>query len=157
MNALELSDRLARIVSGPMWHGPALGELLADVTPREAAARPIPDVHTIAELTAHVAAWAAIVERRLDGPQPEPADDENFPPSPLPASGDWEALRARLAEAHESLARRVRPLTGAALDATMAGSAFTVREMLHGVVEHGSYHGGQIALLKKMQRAGAPP
>jgi uncharacterized damage-inducible protein DinB len=41
-------------------------------------------------------------------------------------------------------------MTDDQLDATVVGHEYTVREMLHGVVEHSVYHGGQIALLKKL-------
>jgi uncharacterized damage-inducible protein DinB len=36
------------------------------------------------------------------------------------------------------------------LDQKVVGEEYTIREMLHGVVEHGVYHGGQIAVLKKL-------
>ena len=35
-------------------------------------------------------------------------------------------------------------------DEKVVGEEYTIREMIHGVVEHGLYHGGQIALLKKL-------
>ncbi len=35
------------------------------------------------------------------------------------------------------------------LGATPEGERYTVYEMLHGVLQHGLYHAGQIALLKK--------
>jgi uncharacterized damage-inducible protein DinB len=57
---------------------------------------------------------------------------------------------ARLEERHGALAAAVRELTDDQLEALVAGHEYTVREMLHGVVEHGTYHGGQIALLKKL-------
>ena len=40
------------------------------------------------------------------------------------------------------------------LEAKVAGHDYTIRDMLDGVVEHGTYHGGQIAVLKKLVTRG---
>ena len=44
---------------------------------------------------------------------------------------------------------RVLRLNGGAPVNVVTGLDYTVETLLHGVVEHGTYHGGQIALLKK--------
>jgi uncharacterized damage-inducible protein DinB len=54
-----------------------------------------------------------------------------------------------MAASHRELAAVTRQLQDAQLDATVAGQEYSVAVMLHGIVEHGTYHGGQIALLKK--------
>ena len=62
--AEAIADRLRRTIGGPMWHGPAIRELLVDVGPREAAARPIASAHSIWELVLHMATWAAFAAAR---------------------------------------------------------------------------------------------
>jgi uncharacterized damage-inducible protein DinB len=47
------------------------------------------------------------------------------------------------------LASAVRQLEPTSLNRRVAGRKYTVRTMLQGVVEHGAYHGGQLALLTK--------
>ena len=42
----RLEGQLRSAFEGPSWHGPAVLELLRDVTPVEAAARPIAGAHT---------------------------------------------------------------------------------------------------------------
>ena len=54
-------------MTGPMWHGPALAEVLEGVTAERAAARPIPGAHTIWEIVLHIIAWAEIARARLKG------------------------------------------------------------------------------------------
>jgi hypothetical protein len=54
-----------------------------------------------------------------------------------------------LNESHTLLANETRPLSDEQLDALVPGLEYTVHVLLHGIVEHGTYHGGQIALLKK--------
>src|SRR5437764_6919973 len=56
MNEVErILDQLKRAFEGNAWHGPAVEEVLADVTAEQAAAKPIPDAHSIWELTLHIA------------------------------------------------------------------------------------------------------
>ena len=47
------------------------------------------------------------------------------------------------------LADQVRELSDEALEAKVPGLDYSVSVLLHGVVEHGTYHGGQIMLLRK--------
>ena len=55
-----------------------------------------------------------------------------------------------MAESHRQLAAATRGLSDDQLKALVQELDYTVFDMLHGVVEHGTYHGGQIALLKKL-------
>jgi uncharacterized damage-inducible protein DinB len=64
-------------------------------------------------------------------------------------SGDWRAAVDRLKACHFELAADTRALDDAQLDAKVTSLTYSVSVLLHGIVEHGTYHGGQIALLKK--------
>lgn len=146
----KLAKHVERTVRGPLWHGPVLDEVLAGVTAAQAAARPIANAHSIWELVLHVAAWADISRARLDGRAiADPPDEVNFPPVRDTSEAAWQAALDRLRESHADLAARVRQLDEASLDERIEGLPYNRWFLLHGVVEHGTYHGGQIALLKK--------
>jgi uncharacterized damage-inducible protein DinB len=159
--AAQLSNHIKRAVAGPMWHGPSLDELLASVSSDQAAARPITGAHSIWEIVLHVTAWAEIALARLHGQRTgDPAPDEDWPPVPAsdPKSGsatgtdaaaNWQAARERLRDSYRALATDTRRLEPAAFDEKVAGADYSVSNLLHGVIEHGTYHGGQIALLKR--------
>ena len=61
----------------------------------------------------------------------------------------WTAARARLGAAYEMLAARAASLAPERLAEQVRGHDYTVATMLDGVVEHGAYHGGQLALLRR--------
>src|SRR5216684_1939280 len=63
----RIADQLRRAFEGAAWHGPALLELLDDVDAATAAAKALPNVHSIWELVLHVAVWDAAACRRLAG------------------------------------------------------------------------------------------
>jgi uncharacterized damage-inducible protein DinB len=159
--AIRLADHIERTVTGPMWHGPALLEVLQGVTCDQALARPLPDAHTIWELVLHITAWCDIARQRVKGQatgDPTPAQDWPPVPGALPASGaasdinppsEWRRAIERLTESHRALASDTRLLDDEKLGALVPGLDYTVSALLRGIVEHGTYHGGQIALLRK--------
>ncbi len=148
--AEQLAKHIERTVSGPLWHGPVLDQLLAGLTAEQAAAKPIAGAHSIWELVLHVAAWAEITRARLDGrATADPPEEVNFPPVHDRSASAWDGAVERLRESHRDLAARVRQMDDAALDRRLEGLPFNPWFMLHGVVEHGTYHGGQITLLRR--------
>ena len=167
--ATRLANHIERTATGPMWHGPALMDVLAGVDAPRAAARPIAGAHSIWEIVLHVTAWADIARQRMNGEATaDPTPEQDWPVPPVAGSeaksgsdsgasdsaGAWAAAIERLNDSHRQLAAATRPLDDAALDAKIKGLEYPVGILLDGVVEHGTYHGGQIALLK---RAGGQP
>jgi uncharacterized damage-inducible protein DinB len=148
--SVYLSNHIKRTVRGPMWHGPALDELLAGVSYRDAAARPLPGAHSIWEIVLHVTAWAEISRARLAGHRlTDPAPQEDWPPVSDASEAAWTAAIGRLRESYRELAHDAARVVPSTLHENIAGLEYSASAMLHGVIEHGTYHGGQIALLKR--------
>ena len=148
--ARHLGSSLERTVTGPMWHGSALAEVLEGVTAERAAARPIPGAHTIWEIVLHIIAWAEIARARLRGESTgDPTPEQDWPPVAATDAAAWQRTLERLGACHRELAADVRGLDEARLDQKVANLDYSADVLLHGIVEHGTYHGGQIALLKK--------
>ena len=148
--ANTLAKHIERTVTGPMWHGPALAQVLQTVTHDRASTRPIAGTHTIWEIVLHVAVWAEIARARLKGQATgDPTPEEDWPPVAATGLEEWRLAVERLGFSHRLLAADVRELDDPQLDASVAGLAYSVSVLLHGVVEHGTYHGGQIALLTR--------
>jgi uncharacterized damage-inducible protein DinB len=147
----RLADALERTVSGPMWHGPALADLIGDVTADAAAARPIAGAHSIWELVHHITAWAEIARLRLTSAvkPPDATDEQDWPPVRDRSAEAWRAAVERLKDAHRELAEAVSACDDARLGERLPGRDHSATVMLHGIMEHGAYHGGQIAILKR--------
>ena len=151
----QLARHIERTISGPMWHGPVLDQAVGGVTAEQAAAHPIAGAHSIWEIVLHVAAWAEISRARLDGrAMADPPADVDWPPVRDTSAAEWDAARDRLRENYRDLATRVRHLGEETLDQRIEGLEYSPWIMLQGVVEHGTYHGGQIMLLRRA--VGAP-
>ena len=137
-----------------MWHGPALADLLEDVSAGDAAAHPIKGAHSIWELVLHVTAWTEIAHERLVGSaKADPTPEEDWPPVQDTSADAWRATKQRLKDAHRELAQEVGGLDDSTLISRLPGKDHTALVMFHGIIEHDAYHGGQIAVLKKALKA----
>lgn len=146
----RVAEAIERSVSGPMWHGPALADLVGDVSAESAAQRPVGGAHSIWELVLHVIAWTEIARERLVGSaKSDPTPEEDWPPVKDTSAEAWRAAVERLKEAHRELAADVSKLGDSDLVGRVPGKDHSVLIMIHGIVEHDAYHGGQIAVLKK--------
>lgn len=148
----SIGAHIERSVTGPTWHGDSLCQLLADVTNEEARARIAPGIHSIAELVGHIGAWATIAEGRLTRDTGITPDEVDWPAVDASSADAWRAVIADMGARHASLARAASALDAAALAATLPGKGYSAELILRGVSEHAAYHGGQIALLKKLVR-----
>jgi uncharacterized damage-inducible protein DinB len=157
-------EQLRKGLSDDPWHGPAITDLLADVTAAEAAAHPVPSVHSIWEIVLHMISWHNEVRRRLGGKPPSMPEEGDWPEPAGTSEAAWrqdqDRLAASLAELIDDLASHKEKdldTPGGSLDRDPAlGTGVTYRSMINGLVQHNAYHGGQIALLRKAVRAGTP-
>ena len=148
-----LADQLRRAFEGDAWHGPALLELVADISPSTAAAHPIKDVHSIWELVLHIAAWDDAVNRRIVlGKALQLKDEENFPPVKDSSAAAWKKAVEHAKQVHAQLLKTVEALPEQRLTEQVPGKDYDIRFMLEGVAQHELYHAGQIAILKKVRK-----
>jgi hypothetical protein len=146
----RIRDQIHRAVHGEAWHGPGLKELLAGVGAAQAASRPLPAAHSIWELVHHITAWATIVRRRIESAEKiEVTAEVDWPPVNSTDDASWSAALDRLEASHAALERTVAGLSPEALLRKAPGSDNSAYVLLLGVLQHGLYHGGQIALLRK--------
>lgn len=154
LETTRIADQLRRAFDGSAWHGPALLELLADVDPATAAAKPIANVHSIWELVLHIAVWDGVAAIRLSGQKCQPKGLANFPLAPKPTAAAWRNAIAQTKRTHEALIKTVAALADERLLDRVPGKRYDFYHLLHGIVQHELYHAGQIAILKKAQSAG---
>jgi uncharacterized damage-inducible protein DinB len=153
---MKANSEIGRIIhqmeaafDGEAWHGPALMELLADVSANSAAARPIASAHTIWELTLHVAAWEDVIRRRLGGEALTLTDAENFPTVTDVSDEAWDRAVQALIANHKALLATAAALPEERLGDQVPGKDYDVYTMLHGSAQHVIYHAGQIILLMR--------
>src|ERR1041385_2923573 len=154
MNEIErIEDQLRRSIEGEAWHGPALNELLNDVTAEEAAAKPIPDAHSIWEILLHIITDQELVLERLAGKPASYSGEQDWPPVREESSAAWASTIRSLNETSARLRKAILELDVTRLDKPIVEGFSSVYTTLQGDVQHNLYHAGQIALIKKAIRS----
>ena len=151
-----LREDLRSVYDGSPWHGSSITAVLQDIDAETAGHRSVPNVHTIWELVLHMTGWTREVTARVRGGAPKsPPEDW---PVPHVAGGEnaWRAAKEDLAAAHQELVSEVDSLApedlvrwiGDQRDPAL-GTGVTVGTLIRGLLQHHTYHEGQIALLKR--------
>jgi DinB superfamily len=156
---LRIADQLQRALAGDPWHGPSLKELLDGITAERAEARPVASVHSIWELALHIELWARIADEALKGvPMPKLyGTEKDWPVVTDKSSQAWSATRTQLFQTGQALAKSIAAFSDERLSETVPGRNYDFYYLLHGIVQHSLYHGGQIALLKRAVAAREKP
>jgi len=151
-----LRQDLRKVYDGDPWHGSSITDVLEGVDAKTASVRSIPRGHTIWELVLHMTVWTREVASRVRGSAPKsPAQDW-----PRPESGggeaEWRRAQQDLAAAQKDLESAVDDLEPDDLVRwipdqrdTAADAGVTVGTLIRGLLQHHTYHEGQIGLLKK--------
>ena len=153
----RIIDQLEREHAGDPWHGSPLMSLLEGVTAAEASRRVAPGAHSIWELVLHVTGWRNEVRRRLSGAPAAEPEEGDWPAVGEPSEARWREALAALDAAHRALVAAVAKMPEATLHQPSndprdrpLGGGVSYYALLHGLVQHDVYHGGQVGLIKKV-------
>ena len=147
-----LREDLRKVYDGDPWHGASITEVLKGVDADVAARRSIPNAHTIWEIVLHMTAWTREVASRVRGTQAK-SPPEDWPPLRF-GGGDaaWLAARDDLADAQKEIEAAVDSIKPEDLMRWIEnheGTGYTVGTVIRGLLQHHTYHEGQIAILKR--------
>jgi uncharacterized damage-inducible protein DinB len=144
------------------WHGPNLKASVRGLTAEQAAWRPEPGRHSIAEQVLHAAYWKYACRRRLRGDKrgsfPLKGSNWFLVGEPL-LETQWRQYMRILDGEHGALREAVVALSGEKLHQAPSGSKVNPAALVMGVAAHDIYHAGQIQLLKRLYASrfsGAP-
>jgi len=145
----RILDQHDRALHGGAWHGDSVWEILREITPEQAFARPVAAGHTIWELVAHMTFWETEVLRRIRQLPPQSEEELNFPKMPAATQENWEQALDGLRKSNAEFSKCLTELHDSRLDEPLSAPDKSIYAEAHGVIQHHLYHAGQIALLKK--------
>ena len=147
-----LRQDLHEVYDGEPWHGSSIIQVLKGIDAEVAARRSIPHAHTIWEIVLHMTAWTREVASRVRGAAAK------SPPEDWPATrfggGEpaWKAAKDDLAAAQKEIEAAAAALKADDLVRWIEnheGASYTVGTVIRGLLQHHTYHEGQIAILKR--------
>lgn len=157
----SLAAELRRSMSGETWFGPSVSVLLGDVDFSSASRVAAGEPHSIAQIVFHMAVWARYAAYRFSGGEPRELDEANWPETSEVDDAAWTAAREGLLGAYERAACALLAMAPEQLDAVddstpvdADGVPVTLRRVAAGLAQHGAYHAGQIAVIKRLTMTG---
>jgi len=145
---------LASTIDGDAWYGDSLRKILDGVTAEQARAHPIPNGHSIWEMVVHLDVWIGFFSGATQGvaipPWPTMARELDWPSVTAGHERAWRESVSSLFEHHAEFVEMIRSFGDDRLESTVPGRAYDFYQLFHSASLHAAYHGGQIALLKKM-------
>ena len=137
------------------WHGPNLKGSIRGLSAEQAAWRPRPDRHSIADNVVHSAYWKYAVRRRLRaekrGSFAMKGSNWFLIPSPL-SEWTWREFVILLDNEHRSLREAIASFPLERLYEIPQGGKVAYVSQIHGIAMHDVYHAAQIQLLKRLQK-----
>jgi len=143
----KIADAYRAITLKGAWHGPALAELIAGISPELATIPPVPGAHSVSALLQHLLLWNERIRNTSDSsPLPRWEPEKEWAEPPIP----WNDLVARWNRSRDLLEERIRSFPIEDLTKQVPGRAYPWETMLDGIVHHAVYHSGQIAMILSM-------
>jgi uncharacterized damage-inducible protein DinB len=143
-----------QVLNGDPWHGDPMWPVLDRIPAKVAAARPLPEAHTIWEIVMHMIFWEGVVTTRLHGERAGLVEELNFPAMPEATEENWQKTLEELRVSNRNFREALVKLDPAKLTELTVARKRTYAEEAQGIIEHHLYHLGQIAMLRKAQGKG---
>jgi Uncharacterized protein conserved in bacteria len=148
-----LIDRQKAVIEAcDYWVGESFRDKIDKLSEEEAFTRPIPGVHTVAELISHLLEWRKDNIRKLKGLAPKLLSidaTENWIPNDELKKRGWETLKQDFYAGVEELCSLVVRMDDDFLSQCPKGETYTYFSILDGLINHDIYHLGQIGITVK--------
>lgn len=141
----NLIDTLLHTFEKNAWHGPAVLEVLEDLSAVQAEQR-IGNSHSIIELIVHMTAWRNFVCEKLEGNATYDIETDEMD---FPSTKNLKTAIQELKASQKRLLKLLEQTPVEKLEEKVPGRPFKFKVMLNGIIHHDLYHTGQIVLLKK--------
>ncbi|PKL83997.1 MAG: hypothetical protein CVV24_02050 [Ignavibacteriae bacterium HGW-Ignavibacteriae-3] len=152
----KLANELHVSIYGDPWHGSSAADILKEVAVEDAYARKISAAHNIIELVLHTTSWTEEIINRFQGNQPSQPPMGDWPTPQQQTIEYWETVKRNFFEIHDKLISVLKTFPEGDLDKIIGtervpelGTGFSFEGLIWGIIQHNSYHLGQVSLLKK--------
>ncbi|MGN6418767.1 MAG: DinB family protein [Pseudobacter sp.] len=140
------------IISEEPWFGDGFRSKIDQLTDEAAFTKPLPALHSVAELISHSIEWKREGIRQLQGalPQLTMNSPENWKSNEALKKVGWEKLKTDFYSAVNDLVQLLETKEETFLDQLTTDKRYTKRFLLEGLLDHDVYHLGQIAITIKL-------
>jgi len=148
-----LKNKMEKVYKGNPWYGSSIKSILKKIDSKTAFTRAGKNIHTIAELVAHMIGWREFMLKRLQG-------DKNFKMyQKLSFNWEridnnektaWKSLLDALEKNQKEIMATLNKLNDDFLNYPVHQRKYNMEFLVEGKIQHDIYHLGQISLLRKL-------
>ena len=152
---LQYADHFREIYDGNPWYGENIATKLDDLTDDIAFIRPVQNMHSVAEVVAHMTYWRQSLNSRLQNDASVKASvesEDNWKDIARLKARGWESVHRAFVASQEVLINLLSQQSDDMLDQVYADGR-TYDYLIRGVLYHDVYHLGQIGLIRKLASA----
>ncbi|TDQ27523.1 DinB family protein [Tenacibaculum caenipelagi] len=145
-------SQLKNNLDGNNWLDENFKKKLKTVTETNAFIRPIPEVHSIAELVAHILIWRVEGIKKLQGIKSKVTMDspENWRTNDELKKIGWKKLKEELFNSQTALIKLLEDKSDDFLEDNDYASGYSYKYLVDGLIHHDIYHMGQIGTTLKL-------
>lgn len=155
MSTILINDyiqQLQDVLGADIWLDENFDKKLSQVNKEEIFVRPIPEIHSIAELISHLHEWRQETLSRLKGNKQGfvENDPRNWRTNDELKSSGWEILKRNFYESQQQLIDFLKQKNDAYLEEKYPHYDYTNKYLVQGMVQHDAYHLGQLGITIKL-------
>jgi uncharacterized damage-inducible protein DinB len=144
----DIIQQLNNLDNGELWLDENFSRKLEWLNEKNAFTRPLPDLHSPAELLSHLIIWRRINIRRINGETVilEVDDPINWKTNDELRPNGWEALEKEFYESKQEIIDLLYNKDDSYLNTITTFYGKDVKYLLQGLVHHDVYHLGQLGI-----------
>ena len=148
----NIIGQLRDIQSGITWYDDNFEKKIASLAEEKAFERPIPEIHSVAELISHIWVWRMDTIKKFKGLQSNLTieSSENWKSNEELRIIGWEKLKSDLTKSQIELTNLLADKTDDYLENNKYEGKYSLKYMVEGIIHHDLYHLGQIGITIKL-------
>lgn len=137
---------------GDNWLDESFRKKLEKVNAKNAFVRPVPEVHSVAELVAHILTWRIEGVKKLQGMKSTVTmhSPENWRTNNELREVGWEKLKTDLFSTQKELVELLEDKSDDYLTSNDYVAGYSYKYLVEGLIHHDIYHLGQIGITLKL-------
>ncbi len=147
----NIIKQLRGIQEGGLWLDESFKSKIEKITSEDAFSRPIPEVHSVAELLSHVLVWRKEVLRRLNGQKTDLMNSpDNWRQNDELIKIGWDQLKNDFDKSLAELISLLENLQDIDLENKWLDTNNDLQYLVEGLLHHDLYHLGQLGITIKL-------
>ncbi len=148
----DATHQLACNFEGDSWLDEYFIKKIQHVTEENAFIRPIPELHSVAELIGHLLIWRSEGIKKLQGQAPTITSNspENWRSNEELKEIGWQKLKLDFQNSQRDLIALLKDKSDSFLENNDYVPGYSYKYLLDGLIQHDTYHLGQIGLTTKL-------